>query len=341
LAYPLGSRPDGHMDLSLGTWHNTRCQNPDQVASREVAVEILPGLRMINTPFGEGRQINIWLLSGQRHMLVDTGVVGSPGETILPYLDNVGLTAADLALVANLHAHADHIGGNGELFAASGEALAFGAHEIDVPAIEDHCLLATRVYGLRDPEGIRALLARCGAHVPIHYQYHGSETIDLQGLTLKMIHAPGHTEGNLAVYDPTHRALIHGESVMGPSRQTTDGLWTTPFGVHPLAYRQTLDALGSLDFDLYLSSHMPPADRAWGREHIEASLASLERFEQACHSALSQEPRDLDEMVIMVAAEEQYAMSPTLGRQIGSVVDSWQRWGRAQRNRDGSLQLTA
>jgi len=295
---------------------------------------------MIDTPFDTGRQINIWLLSGHRHVLIDTGVCGSPSETIFPYLESIGLAANDLDLVINLHAHADHVGGNGELFAASGHTLAFGAHECDASAIEDHRILAKQVYQLRDTSQVETLLTRCGAHVPIRHRYHGGEIIPLDGFSLEIIHAPGHTEGNLAVYDRTHRALIHGESVMGPSQQTQDGLWTTPFGADPNAYRRTLDALMALDIDLFLSSHAPPVDGAEGRSRILASLESLDRFEQTCLSALSREPHDLAQLVDVVARDGRYARTPRLERQVLSIMDALARSGRAASGPDGWLSVS-
>ncbi len=84
-------------------------------------MRVYPGLEIIDTPFEGTRQINVALFTGGRHALVDTGVAGCPTATILPALEERGIGAVDLHLVINLHAHADHIGGNGEVFTASGE----------------------------------------------------------------------------------------------------------------------------------------------------------------------------------------------------------------------------
>ena len=89
-------------------------------------MQIYSGLHMIDAPFENERHINLWLFRGARHILVDSGVAGVPPETILPYLKSVGLEATDLDLLINLHAHADHIGGDAELLTASGGELRIG-----------------------------------------------------------------------------------------------------------------------------------------------------------------------------------------------------------------------
>lgn len=300
-------------------------------------MEIYPGLETIDTPFEGNRQINVCLFSGRRRLLVDTGVAGCPTDVILPALADLGVGVDDLDLVINLHAHADHVGGDGELFAASGEMLAFAAHELDAPAIEDHLLLATRVYGLTDPERIRALLARCGANVPVARWFEGGEIVDLEGLAIQVLHTPGHTRGNLALYDAAHHALVHGEAVMGPLPTTPEGLLVTLFGQDPAEYRQTLETLRALDFEIYVSSHQPVGDRARGLAEIEASLDALDRFEAICQEAIAQGPRDVDEMAAAVAREGGYAPGPRLAAQVGNLVDAWLVQGRVTRRPDGSL----
>jgi glyoxylase-like metal-dependent hydrolase (beta-lactamase superfamily II) len=300
-------------------------------------MELYPGLEVLDTPFEANRQINICLFSGRRRLLVDTGVAGTPTATLLPALADLGVGVDDLDLVINLHAHADHVGGNGELFAASGETLAFCAHELDAPAIEDHQLLATRVYGLTDPERIRALLARCGSNVPVARWFEGGEIVDLEGLAIQVIHAPGHTRGNLALYDAAHHALVHGESVMGVLPTNPGGQILTLFGADPAEYRKTLETLRALDFEIYVSSHQPVGDRSTGLAAIEISLDALDRFEAVCQEAIAQGPRDVDEMASAVAREGGYAPGPRLAAQVRNLVDSWLLQGRVIRRPDGSL----
>src|SRR3712207_5834059 len=92
------------------------------------------------------RSFSQYLLRGERTMLVDTGVTGTPGEVILPYLDSVGLDPADLDFVLNTHADVDHFGGNAVVRGAAQRAV-LCAHAADVPWIESRGRILHERYG--------------------------------------------------------------------------------------------------------------------------------------------------------------------------------------------------
>jgi glyoxylase-like metal-dependent hydrolase (beta-lactamase superfamily II) len=200
---------------------------------------------------------------------------------------------------------------------------------VDAPAVADHRVLATEVYGQRDEERIAALIKRCGANVVVTERYEGGEIIDLGGLSLQVIHAPGHTAGNISLYDPAERALVHGESVMGSSQVNEQGLRSTPFGADPVAYRRTLEALLGLEVELFLSSHRAPLDGAGGREAMRDSLASLEEYEAACRAALGQGACSVEELVTVAAEQGHYQGGPRLQQQVSCTLQGWLREGVA------------
>lgn len=302
-------------------------------------MELYPGLHVIDAPFEGTRQINLYLLRGDRNALVDSGVAGVPTETVLPYLASLGLSAADLSLLVNLHAHADHVGGDAELLAASGGALRIGAHRVDAPAVADHRLLATQVYGQTDEERIAVTVRRCGADVPVAERYAGDETIDLGGIGVRVLHVPGHTPGNISLYDPVHRALIHGESVMGPSQVDAEGYRTAPFGVDPTAYRQGLEMLRGLEIEWFLSSHRPPAGRDEGLAFIDASLAALDAFEATCRAALDVGVTNVDELATAVAMGGRYRPGPRLVQQVSRLLEAWMQSGTVRRTKAGEYRI--
>jgi glyoxylase-like metal-dependent hydrolase (beta-lactamase superfamily II) len=292
-------------------------------------MQLYPGLFVISCPFGQGRTVNISLFSGRRRLLVDSGVAATPESCIIPALRGQGRSPADIDLLVCLHAHADHIGGNAALLAASGSKLRIGAHALDVPAIAEHQVLATQAYGLTDNERVVALLERRGADALVHEVYQGGEVIDLGGLALEVIHAPGHTVGNLSLYDGAHRTLVHGESVMGTLLAGDDGLRSTwQLGVEPLVYRQTLEKLRALPFELFVPSHEPPMDRRCGLERIDAALAQCGEFEAHVRAVLDRGLRGDDEgaraeIAHAVAAEGRYQNSAAFERQVASLVRAW------------------
>ena len=99
-------------------------------------MKLVPGVEVIETSFFE-RPLNMVLFRGRDVALVDTGLVGTPTDAVIPYLDAVGLTPHDLAWIIVTHAHADHFGGNEEMWLASGENVRFAAHRLDQAWIED------------------------------------------------------------------------------------------------------------------------------------------------------------------------------------------------------------
>jgi len=302
-------------------------------------MELYPGLHLIDAPFEENRQINLWLLRGRRNVLVDSGVAGVPTATVLPYLDALGLQASDLALLVNLHAHADHVGGNGELREAAGGTLRIGAHRMDAPAIANHRILATEVYGLTDEARIAATIKRCGADVPVEERYAGGETIDVGDTAYRVIHVPGHTTGNISLYDPVHRALIHGESVMGASHDDGQGYRTTPFGMDPGAYRRALEGLLALEIEWFLSSHRPPAGRDEARAALEASLTALDEFEATCRAAFMVGVTNVDELSMAVAQGGGYRPGARLVQQVSRLQEGWMQEGIVRRTRSGEYRL--
>jgi len=302
-------------------------------------MELYPGLHVIDAPFEGTRQINLFLLRGERNALVDSGVAGVPTATALPYLESVAMSAADLSLLVNLHAHADHVGGDAELLEASGGALRIAAHRMDAPAVADHRLLATQVYGITDEARIAAMVKRCGADVPVEERYAGGETIDLGGICFRVLHIPGHTLGNISLYDPIHHALIHGESVMGASQVDGQGHRTSPFGVDPCAYRRGLETLRALEIAWFLSSHRPPAGRDEAMALIDASLTALEEFEATCRAAFVVGVTNVDELATAVALGGGYRPGPRLVQQVSRLLEAWMQDGTIRRTKAGEYRL--
>ena len=108
-------------------------------------VEVAPGIDRIESILGP-RPFSQYLVRGERIMLVDTGVVETPWEVILPYFDSVGLDPSDLDFVLNTHADVDHFGGNAAIREQAPGAV-FCAHAADVLWIEDREQILRERYG--------------------------------------------------------------------------------------------------------------------------------------------------------------------------------------------------
>ncbi|MCD6519747.1 MAG: MBL fold metallo-hydrolase [Anaerolineae bacterium] len=301
-------------------------------------MELYPGFHLIHAPFEGNRYINLVLLRGETSLLVDSGVAGVPQKVILPYFKAWGIHPTELKLLINLHAHADHIGGNGELRAATQGQLKIGAHELDAPAIANHLICAHEIYGLEDESHIQTLLRRCGQETPVELVFKGGEILPLGEFEIQIIHAPGHTKGNLSLYERRRHLLIHGESIMGPSRANAKGKRNTPFGPDPSIYRGTLLRLQKIPFEGLISSHQPPKSRKEGLILIQQSLTALDEFESMCRQVLQKGAKSPQEMAQTVSQEGNYELSKLLLTQASNLLANWVASGQVVHSK-GRYQL--
>ncbi len=243
-------------------------------------MQLAPGIEVIQARFWN-RPINLVLFLGKdRSALIDTGIPGTPAEHIFPYLQKLGMAAKDISLVINTHSHADHIGGNYEIWEASGKRALFGAHRLEKWLIEDPSNQGSAASwgryiptGLQTEKEIDASVQACGQGVKMSYTFDGGERFDLGGLELEILFCPGHSEGNLSVLERTHGVLVHGESIAGIAQYDTEGkLLTMPFYYDVEGYLRTLGVLARTEWKTLIASHLPIMDRRQGLDFIRQSL---------------------------------------------------------------------
>ena len=181
--------------------------------------EVAPGIHRIESILGP-RPFSQYLLRGERTLLVDTGVKETPGDVILPFLNDAGVDPAELDLVLLSHADVDHFGGDEAMREAAPRA-AFCAHVADVPWLSDRERILRERYGWYTKHGIGYppetaawLRDAMGADVPIDLGLAGGETIRLGAeLTVQVLHLPGHSPGHLGFYWKERSALFAGDAL--------------------------------------------------------------------------------------------------------------------------------
>jgi len=286
-------------------------------------MEIRPNTFMISTEFW-GRKLNLFLLRGDSIFLIDTGLAGMPKDLIFPYMSEHDLAIENLALFASTHAHADHLGGNAEIQSASPSAK-LGTHELDRPWVEKHELAWQEAYapyvemGLAGPELRQLLLDVSGADSPVDIAWAGGEEIDLGDRKIEVIHAPGHTAGNIVFLDSSQGILIEGETILGNS-SGEPGKKGVPGYYDVAAYRSTLRHLAALPWDLLLSSHADPRDRAEGLEAIQTSLDFVDQIHEEVISVLSAQTEPAAALTLTEGMSKRYGWSLDLG--LGMLVDT-------------------
>ncbi len=220
-------------------------------------MEVAPGIHRIESVLGP-RPFSQYLLRDERSLLFDTGVRETPAEVILPFLDGL-----QPDLVLNSHADVDHYGGNAAIRAAAPRALLL-AHELDVPWIENTELILRERYHWYEPYGLSYepdalvwLREALGPDTPVDMHLRAGERIRLgPGLTVEVLHLPGHTAGHIGLWDPASRTAIVMDAVLGRGLLDLDGNVIHPppyFEIEP--YLGTARRLQALAPERLLTAH--------------------------------------------------------------------------------------
>ncbi len=223
----------------------------------------------------------LWLhafADGDGIVLLDSGVAGTPEASVRAELTAAGLRIEDVKLVVNSHAHPDHMGGNAALKAIADPTFAGPAAE--AAWLEDNDRLVRELW---EPNPDSYLLtaaeradldAQLGDRVRVERLLRDGDEIALRDARLRVITTSGHSPGHLAVQDAERGLLFTFDDVQGagvPISGSPD--WLAPLYHDVERYRDGLNRLLALDFELLIPSHGDPLDGDAGRARITESIA--------------------------------------------------------------------
>lgn len=242
----------------------------------------------------DGIGCSMYLVEGRdKALLIDTGV--QEGQ-LLPLLRQ--LTDKPIAL-ALTHAHIDHM---------------YHADEFDTVYLHRKDIRAWH-----GPIGLCMWLGPAMFHVK-HKKYHikeyipidESSAIDLGGVVIRVLDAPGHTPGSVIFVDDTHRALFTGDAFGSGS-----GAWLWLPGCYCVkAYR---DALGEL-----LKKLKPYENYQFLGGHRKQGAASEEN--PSAHPLTIQVVRDMEQLCGKMLSGE---VKPEGSTKIGPFMVNTYRFGYA------------
>jgi glyoxylase-like metal-dependent hydrolase (beta-lactamase superfamily II) len=178
-----------------------------------MAEEIAPGVIQIDTMLGGWDQVTAgYLVTGDAPVLVETGSQTSVGS-LLAALDDLGVSADQLAGVAVTHIHLDHAGGVGDVAAAFPQATIY-VHEKGARHLADPTRLvdsAAMVYG----DLLDSLYGRLTPTPSerLHVLADGEEIAVSPNRTLTSVDSPGHAKHHLALHDSDSGLLFAGDAV--------------------------------------------------------------------------------------------------------------------------------
>lgn len=277
-------------------------------------MQITPRIHAINLPFTVPapagpipRSVNVFLYLGSKVTLIDSGVAGSE-QPIFAYLRNLGLAPQDIGRLILTHSHPDHIGAARAIKAASGCRVS--AHPAERHWIEDTDLQKRE----RPVPGFDTLV---GGPVPVDQCLcHGKRIYPERGVSLEVIHTPGHSAGSVSLWCQAERALITGDAVPLP-------------GDLPIFedHRVTVESILKLEkvaAHWLLSAWDEPKEGAAVKRTLCESLCWLERVAEGVRSVQrAGEDRDPMELCRDVAARiglPDFAVNPLVARSFLSCL---------------------
>jgi len=150
------------------------------------------------------RFVNVIIIFGDKITLIDTGVKGSEGK-IFAYIRQFNRNISDIETIILSHSHPDHIGSANRIKDLTNCAVLSHGNEVDW--IENIDLQNT----LRPVPGFFNLVDH-SVKVDRRLQS-GQEMKVAKDVTLKIIHAPGHSKGSLNIIFKEDRILFTADSI--------------------------------------------------------------------------------------------------------------------------------
>jgi len=150
-------------------------------------------------PGGKSGGSNVFVLKGKRKIaLIDTGMP-QDHEFICSCRAEIGVGIDDIGIVILTHEHIDHVGGLRNL-PAHVVVAAHGRAANKLQLDDDFSMMA----GAFNVE-------KSAIHVDIHLQ--DGSLLDLGGIRLRVVYAPGHCSGAICLYEPERGAIFTGDTI--------------------------------------------------------------------------------------------------------------------------------
>jgi hydroxyacylglutathione hydrolase len=150
------------------------------------------------------RFVYVYLIYGEKICLIDSGIVSSE-KIIFDYLKKTGRTPEDISLLVLTHSHPDHIG-SAKIVKMTSECIV-AAHRAEVSWIQDVDLQ----FRERPVPGFYSLV---GGSVKIDRILDEGDVLVLEdGLSLKVLHTPGHSRGSISLWFSQEGALFSGDAI--------------------------------------------------------------------------------------------------------------------------------
>lgn len=158
--------------------------------------------------------VKSFIVKGEKAVIVDTGYAGN-GDKILRCLHENLIEPADISLIIITHGHIDHYGSAEELKKITGAPIAM--HRVDA----EYLIKGINYIGTPTSLSghiIKSLFIRTDRSVSkalkVDIVLEGDEDLHEFGVSGRVIHTPGHTEGSISLILSDGKAIV-GDLMMG------------------------------------------------------------------------------------------------------------------------------
>ncbi len=254
----------------------------------EVFNEVVPGIKILKTPFGKSWSGVALVDTSEGFVLIDSGADANVvDDCIIPALKKENLSFADISWLLNTHSHGDHIGGHKRIKELS--AILSATYK-DAADKSRNPLKYGKIIRLRFPE----------YSPPPQTVLEGIEPDKLIGDgekicgSLSLIHAPGHDDDTVCWFDEKTKTLITGDSLQC-SGSENQGI---AFYQYVNSYRSTLAKLMDMDIDNIVAGHdyTPFGSLAIGKravkEYLQCCVDMSDQYDELIKEIWDQGERD-------------------------------------------------
>jgi glyoxylase-like metal-dependent hydrolase (beta-lactamase superfamily II) len=242
--------------LSESLTSNTEDRVDCRLEVKSMSVSIHPKIEQVSTQFN-GTKVELYVIRGDRNIIIDTGTTQSPERDLLPRLRILGLNLSHISLILNTHGHFDHTAGNKAVKTAGGAQISI--HKEDVLFLRDreYCFEnyfapVVKMMGGDLQTEKKVFLEMLGPEVIPDQELCDGDVIDAgKGIQLQAIHLPGHTLGSTGFFWEKEGILFAGDSLVG--LHVEGGKLPVIFDL--AAYMKSLQRLKQIPVRFLLASH--------------------------------------------------------------------------------------
>jgi len=241
-------------------------------------IEIVPNIYWLPLPMPNNPQlvVNSYLVRGDDGcLLVDTGWDADETlNSVKKGLADIGANLGDISKMVITHTHPDHYGLAGKLRELCQAEIAMHSLEIDLIQKNDiEAFIRQRVeQGLSNGVTVDMVAEVLSEMQTTHPEFiqsvapvlpdivlHGGETISVGSFTLTVLWAPGHSVGQICLYEPNQGILFSADHIL-PAAVPDVGIVLEPDSVpNPLGdYLNSLNEMKQLKVNLILPGHGAP-----------------------------------------------------------------------------------